>query len=66
MRLEELLGAPPRARQRETRPDRWPRPRRLYLQEEGTLRRYLRLKGRFEDVRCFGLLHPEAPVDDMG
>jgi ribosomal-protein-alanine N-acetyltransferase len=33
---------------------------KLGFREEGTLRHYLYLKGRFQDVRWFGLLHPDA------
>jgi ribosomal-protein-alanine N-acetyltransferase len=33
---------------------------KLGFREEGTLRHYLYLKGRFHDVRWFGLLHPDA------
>jgi [ribosomal protein S5]-alanine N-acetyltransferase len=33
---------------------------KLGFREEGTLRHYLYLKGRFYDVRWFGLLHPDA------
>jgi ribosomal-protein-alanine N-acetyltransferase len=33
---------------------------KLGFREEGTLRDYLYLNGRFEDVRWFGLLRPEA------
>jgi [ribosomal protein S5]-alanine N-acetyltransferase len=34
--------------------------RKLGFQEEGTLRHYLYLKGRFQDVRWFGLLQTNA------
>jgi ribosomal-protein-alanine N-acetyltransferase len=33
---------------------------KLGFREEGTLRHYLRVKGRFEEVRWFGLLHPDG------
>jgi RimJ/RimL family protein N-acetyltransferase len=33
---------------------------KLGFREEGTLRHYLHLKGRFEDVRWFGLLRPDG------